>query len=146
MVKLKKLFKEALKDNPVTWKPLSYKERQKRIRDGGGLEYLKEMAKRGEPLKKSAFHFGVRAEDVNAYLKKQGVTYRELKKELYEPPKTGRQKIIESGGIEQLRVYAQRGYTQGKVAGIYGLKSSSAISNFVRREGYTWEELQNVCE
>ena len=89
---------------------------------------FKEMAKRGEPLKKSVAHFGVRAEDVNAYLKKQGVTYRELKKELYEPPKTGRQKIIESGGI------------------IYGLKSNSAISNFVKREGYTWEELQNVCE
>ena len=146
MVKLKKLFKEALKDNPATWKPVSSKEKQKRIRDGGGLEYLKEMAKRGEPLKKSVAHFGVRAYDVNAYLKKQGVTYRELKKELYEPPKTSRQKIIESGGIEQLRVYAQRGYTQGKVAEIYGFKSNSPISHFVKREGYTWEELQNVCE
>ena len=82
MVKLKKLFKQALKDNPTTWKPLSYKERQKRIRDGGGLEYLKQMAKRGEPLKKSVAHFGVRVEDVNAYLKKNGVTYRERKKEL----------------------------------------------------------------
>ena len=61
-------------------------------------------------------------------------------------PRLADRKIIESGGIEQLRVYAQRGYTQGKVAGIYGLKSNSAISNFVKREGYTWEELQNVCE
>ena len=146
MVRLKRLFEEALRENKAPYHPINRRERLKRIEDKGGLDYLKAQASQRKSLREIANELGIRSDDIRFYLKGKGVRYSELKKTEYKQPKTGKQRIDESGGIDQLRVYARQGLNQKQVAVKYGLKNGSTISDYIRERGYYWEELQNVCE
>jgi len=146
MVRLKELFESKMKESktPHT-RPIPFKEKIKQIDERGGLEYIKAQAEAKQTMRITAKSLGVRVDDLRAYLKRHNTTYSELKNNrVYE---SGNSKITKNGGIEWLRTYAQKGYTQGQVANILGLKRGNVISNYVHREGFTWKELQeDVCE
>ena len=109
------------------------------IDDYGGLDFIKECIKERNDQKDIAKEINISVTTIRKYLKRQGYTWAQLKKEV---DGNIRHSIIDDiGGINFLIDCIKAGKTQTDVAKEMGI-ASDTIWKYLKRRGYSWTKLE----
>ncbi|SEK97372.1 group I intron endonuclease [Methanobrevibacter gottschalkii] len=109
------------------------------IDDYGGIDFIKECIKEGKDQKDIAKEINISVTTIRKYLKRQGYTWAQLKKEV---DGNIRHSIIDDfGGINFLIDCIKAGKTQTDVAKEMGI-ASDTIWKYLKRRGFSWTKLE----